>query len=61
VPFSIGLGLLTVDSLKLNAGLVPAVLVGALVGRVVIRRVNQALFERLVIVFTALASINLLR
>ncbi len=61
VPFSIGLGLLTVDSLKLNAVLAPAVLVGALVGRVVIRRVNQDLFERLVIVFTALSSINLLR
>jgi len=61
VPFSIGLGLLTVDSLKLNAALVPAVLVGALVGRVVIRRVNHALFERLVIGFMALASINLLR
>jgi uncharacterized protein len=61
VPFSIGLGLLTVDSLKLNAALVPAVLVGALLGRVVIRRVNQALFERLVLVFTTLSSINLLR
>ena len=61
VPFSIGLGLLTLDSLKLNAVLVPAVLVGALIGRVVIRRVNQTLFERLVIVFTTLASINLLR
>src|SRR5215211_6996249 len=61
VPFSIGLGLLTVDSLKLNAVLVPAVLVGALVGRVVIRRVNQELFERLVLVFTALSSVNLLR
>jgi uncharacterized membrane protein YfcA len=61
VPFSIGLGLMTVDSLELNAALVPAVLVGALVGRVVIHRVDQALFERLVIVFTALSSINLLR
>jgi uncharacterized protein len=61
VPFSIGLGLMTVDSLKLNAALVPAVLVGALVGRVVIGRVNQALFEWLVIVFTALSSLNLLR
>jgi uncharacterized protein len=61
VPFSIGLGLLTLDSLKLNAALVPAVLVGALIGRVVIRRVNQTLFERLVIAFTTVASINLLR
>jgi uncharacterized protein len=61
VPFSIGLGLMTLDSLTLNAILVPAVLVGALVGRVVIRRVNQTQFERLVIVFTALSSINLLR
>jgi uncharacterized protein len=61
VPFSIGLGLMTVDSLTLNAALVPAVLVGALVGRTVIHRVDQALFERLVIVFTALSSVNLLR
>jgi uncharacterized membrane protein YfcA len=60
VPFSIGLGLLTVDSLKLNVVLVPAVLVGALAGRVVIRRVNQTLFERLVLGFTALSGVNLL-
>ena len=61
VPFSIGLGLLTPDSLTLNATLVPAVIVGAVLGRLVIRRVDQSLFERLVIVFTALSSVNLLR
>lgn len=61
LPFSIGLGLITPDSLVLNAALVPALLIGALAGRWLILRIDQALFERLVIVFTVVAGVNLLR
>ena len=61
VPFMVGLGLLTPGSLALDAALVPALLLGALVGRRVIRRIDQALFERVVLVVTVVSSLNLVR
>jgi uncharacterized protein len=61
LPFSIGLGLISVDTLRLDALLVPAVLVGAVLGRIAIRHLDDTRFEVLVLVFTALASVNLLR
>lgn len=61
VPFMVGLGLLTPGSLVLDAALAPALFVGALVGRRVIRRIDQAMFERVVLVVTVLSSLNLVR
>ncbi|MGD3107163.1 TSUP family transporter [Streptomyces sp. YGL11-2] len=61
LPFSIGLGLVTPGALALDGLLAPAVVAGALLGRALVRRVDQAVFERLVLVFTALASLGLLR
>jgi uncharacterized protein len=61
LPFSLGLGLIGVDTLRMVALLVPAVLVGAVLGRLVIRRLDEQRFEALVLVFTVLASLNLLR
>ncbi|MFE0189094.1 TSUP family transporter [Streptomyces sp. NPDC058989] len=61
LPFSIGLGLLTPDGLALDAVLVCAVPVGAFLGRALVRRIDQALFDRLVLVCTAASSLNLLR
>ncbi|GAA3861284.1 sulfite exporter TauE/SafE family protein [Streptomyces sedi] len=65
VPFSAGLGLITVDSLSLNALLVPGVLLGALLGRLLIRWLQrgdrQRLFQRLIIGFTTFSAVNLLR
>lgn len=61
VPFSLGLGLITSQSLLLNVALVPAVIVGALVGRVLIRRIEQDTFERVILVLTVLAAVNLVR
>ncbi|RBM13190.1 hypothetical protein DEH69_19365 [Streptomyces sp. PT12] len=61
VPFSAGLGLITVDSLSLNAMLLPALAVGALVGRASVNHLNQKRFERLVLGFTAASALNLLR
>lgn len=61
LPFSIGLGLVSPASLLLDAALVPAVLVGAIVGRRVIGRIDQARFETLVLVFTVLSTLPLLR
>ena len=61
VPFSIGLGLLSTSSLLLDAVLVPCVLVGTFVARRVIGRIDLKRFESLVLVFTVLSTVPLLR
>jgi uncharacterized membrane protein YfcA len=61
VPFSLGLDLITLDSLRLDLVLVPAVLLGGWLGRLVIHRIDEKLFERLVLVFTVVSAVNLLR
>ena len=60
VPFSIGLGLITVPGLLLDLVLVPLVVGGALFGRWLADRLNQCVFERLVIVFTVVGAVYLL-
>ncbi|MFF2808573.1 TSUP family transporter [Streptomyces sp. NPDC058000] len=61
VPFSVGLGLVTADGLALDALLVVAVVVGAYTGRALVRRIDRGVFERLVLVFTVLTSVVLVR
>lgn len=61
LPFSIGLSLVTVDTLRTALVLVPLVLLGALLGRRLLRTIKQSVFERLVLVMTVLASLFLLR
>ena len=61
IPFTVGLGLISFESLTLDAWLAPAVLLGAAVGRATIRRLAPARFEQLVLVFVVLSSLNLLR
>lgn len=60
VPFSAGLGLISASSLLLDLVLAPAVVVGALLGRVVIVRVRQEAFERLVLALVAASALLLL-
>lgn len=60
VPFSVGLGLMTVDSLLLNLVLVPALAVGAVVGWRLARRISPAWFERIVLVLTLASGVYLL-
>ena len=60
VPFSVGLGLITVPGLLIDLVLVPAVVLGALSGRWLADRLDQRLFERLVIVFTVIGALYLL-
>jgi len=60
VPFSIGLGLITVPGLLLDLVLVPAVVGGALFGRWLADRLDQKLFERLVLVLTVVGAVYLL-
>lgn len=61
VPFSMQLGLISRESLVMDAALLPAVLVGAYLGRVGVKRIDERQFERLVLAFTLVSSLNLLR
>jgi uncharacterized protein len=61
LPFSIGLGLVTASSLLVDLVLVPAVVLGAVVGRLLVRRVDQRTFEQIIIVLTVISALNLVR
>ncbi len=60
VPFSVGLGLIDGRSLLLDALLALFVLPGAYIGKACVDRINQRLFERLVIGATVLGGLQLL-
>jgi len=60
VPFSFQLGLITPGTLQFNALLLPAVIAGALLGRLVVKHINQMWFETLALALTLVASARLL-
>jgi uncharacterized membrane protein YfcA len=60
VPFSVGLGLIDGPSLLLDAALAVFVVPGALIGKWAVDRINQRLFEQLVIAATVVGGIQLL-
>jgi uncharacterized membrane protein YfcA len=60
VPFAAGLGLFSLDSLWIDLLLLPAVLAGAVLGRLLAGRISQVLFERLVIALTIVGALYLL-
>ncbi|MET9442264.1 sulfite exporter TauE/SafE family protein [Streptomyces sp. NPDC006610] len=60
VPFSVGLGLIDGRSLLLDAALVLFVVPGAVVGKWAVNRINQRLFEQLVIAATVVGGVQLL-
>ncbi|WP_136051850.1 sulfite exporter TauE/SafE family protein [Microbacterium sp. K36] len=60
VPFLAGIGLFTGPVLLTDAILAPLVVLGALVGLRVARRLDQRLFDRIVIVLTILGAVYLL-
>ncbi|MFH8252317.1 sulfite exporter TauE/SafE family protein [Microbacterium sp. B2969] len=60
LPFAIGLGLLTPQSLLIDLLLVPAVLIGAFMGRALAGRMRQDVFERIVFILTIVAALYLL-
>jgi hypothetical protein len=59
VPFMVDLGLITTQSFSFNLMLAPAVLLGALAGRWLLKHVNQNLFEQLVLLLSAIGGILL--
>ena len=60
VPVSLGLGIIRPETALLSLALAPSVVVGAVIGRVVIKRIDQVWFERLVTIFVAVAALYLL-
>ncbi|WP_405939898.1 sulfite exporter TauE/SafE family protein [Streptomyces sp. NBC_00726] len=60
VPFSVGLGLIDGHSLLLDACLLAFVLPGAWIGRKCVDRINQRLFERIVLAATVVGGLQLL-
>jgi hypothetical protein len=60
VPIYVGHGLIDRRSLLFDLALAPSVVVGALLGRVVLRRLPQAAFDRLVMALTVCAAALLL-
>ncbi|MGV2900161.1 sulfite exporter TauE/SafE family protein [Microbacterium sp. AGC62] len=60
VPFLAGLGLFHAPVLLMDAVLAPLVVIGALLGLRVARRMNQRVFDRIVIVLTVLGAVYLL-
>ena len=59
VPFSAGLGLISGPSLAMDALLVPAMLVGGLVGVLLVRRIDQRTFELAALALGLLAALLL--
>jgi len=60
VPFMIDLGLITGGSLWFNLLLAPAVLAGAFLGKWLLPRINQKVFEGLALALSAAAGIKLM-
>jgi uncharacterized membrane protein YfcA len=56
LPIYVGHGLIGRRSLLFDLALAPAVVVGALLGRVVLNRMPQAIFDKLVMVLTVGAA-----
>jgi uncharacterized membrane protein YfcA len=60
VPFSVGLGLIDLHTLALNAVLAPVVVAGVLGGRWLVNWLPQRTFELVLLVFAALAALRLI-
>ena len=60
VPFSVKLGLITSASLRMDAMLLIPMIPGALLGPVILRRIQQTWFEAMVLGLTVLASVRLM-
>ncbi|GGL14488.1 UPF0721 transmembrane protein [Sphaerisporangium melleum] len=60
VPFSVALGLITPATLAFAAVAAPAVVLGGVVGRLIIRHINRTWFERVTLALTFLAAARLM-
>jgi len=60
VPFMVNLGLITNTSMVVNLWLAPAVIAGAWLGKKILLKLNQRVFENLALALSAAAGVKLL-
>ena len=60
IPFSWSLGLIRIDTLALNATLIPLIAFGLWIGTMIIKKIPQRLFDSLILILTGDASIRML-
>lgn len=60
IPFSFSLGLINLTSLRLSFFLAPFAMAGAVTGRLIIRFIDQSLFEWTALILTLVAGVRLL-
>jgi uncharacterized protein len=60
LPFMLGLGLVNLDSLKLDATLLVFVLLGVFIGRFAMQKLEQQLFNTIALVLAVLGGLRLL-
>nr|WP_275584373.1 sulfite exporter TauE/SafE family protein [Pullulanibacillus pueri] len=60
VPFHASLGLITWHTLHFDILMIPAIIGGALIGVIALKRVPQEWFQRIVLILTAIGGIRLL-
>ena len=60
IPFLVGPGLISFPTLAFNALLVPVIVSGLFLGRTLVARIPQKIFDTLVLVFAAVAAAKLL-
>lgn len=59
VPFSVAMGLIDADSLRVTAILAPMVILGGVFGRWILGKLNQQVFEWIMILFALVGAIRL--
>lgn len=59
LPFSAGIGLMTSEVLSIAALMIPIVIVGAIIGRLIVKRINQKLFNAIIIGLTIVSAVYL--
>ena len=59
IPFSWGLGLIRIDTLSMNLLLIPLVAFGLWLGRKLVQRISQRVFDSLILSVTAAAAIRM--
>jgi len=60
VPFMVNLGLINAASFSLNLWLAPVVFAGAWLGRIILVKMNQRVFENVALWLSALAALDLI-
>ena len=60
VPFSVQLGLINAPSLAFNALLIPGIVAGLFLGKLVVAKLPQKFFDTLVLLFAVVAAAKLL-